>query len=146
MIPPIEATTAEQWKAFGVKLHARMAREGLTHTSQISFAGWHEVGPATAQMQRWADHMPRVVEISEDGTPRRRRVPYAMYMAVVARDGMICRHCGIAVRWREYPRDVGSDTLHLDHLLPVCRGGENSLENLVVSCALCNLSRGWRAP
>lgn len=29
-----------------------------------------------------------------------------------------------------------------DHLIPVARGGDNSLENLVGSCASCNMRRG----
>jgi 5-methylcytosine-specific restriction endonuclease McrA len=35
-------------------------------------------------------------------------------------------------------------TVHIDHILPKSRGGDNSLENGQVTCAHCNLSKGNR--
>ena len=52
---------------------------------------------------------------------------------VVERDGSICVYCGDT----EGP-------FHLDHILPWSRGGEHSIENLVVSCKYCNCSKGAR--
>lgn len=34
------------------------------------------------------------------------------------------------------------DNLHMDHLIPRSRGGENSADNMVWSCRNCNISRG----
>jgi len=50
--------------------------------------------------------------------------------AVFERDRYGCVYCG-----------SGRD-LHCDHVHPVARGGGHEIENLVTSCALCNLSKG----
>jgi 5-methylcytosine-specific restriction endonuclease McrA len=31
--------------------------------------------------------------------------------------------------------------VQFDHLLPHCRGGDNSLDNMVITCAPCNFGR-----
>ncbi|QDP58780.1 MAG: hypothetical protein GOVbin1573_67 [Prokaryotic dsDNA virus sp.] len=50
---------------------------------------------------------------------------------VIARDGEYCRYC-----WQRC-KDI-----HIDHLVPLSKGGTNNLENLVVACRPCNLSKG----
>ena len=35
---------------------------------------------------------------------------------------------------------------HMDHVIPLSRGGENGPENIVASCPPCNLSKGSRLP
>lgn len=55
--------------------------------------------------------------------------------AVFVRDGKKCVYC-----------DSGEGPFHLDHVVPVSRGGSNSIDNLVVACAACNLSKGDRTP
>lgn len=41
-------------------------------------------------------------------------------------------------------KKLGHKEFHLDHLVPVSRGGDNSENNLAVSCRYCNQSRGSR--
>lgn len=31
---------------------------------------------------------------------------------------------------------------HVDHVIPVCKGGSNQIENLVPSCPQCNMKKG----
>lgn len=31
---------------------------------------------------------------------------------------------------------------HVDHMTPLCRGGANTIDNLAVTCAKCNLQKG----
>jgi 5-methylcytosine-specific restriction endonuclease McrA len=66
--------------------------------------------------------------------------------AVIARDGHVCRYCGRAVRERAGSKfSRPSDTLHIDHITPVCAGGVSTADNLVVACADCNVRKGGRS-
>lgn len=58
----------------------------------------------------------------------REPIPDELRRRVFRRDGKRCRYCG---------QTEGS--FHLDHVYPVIKGGETTLENLVVSCKRCNL-------
>lgn len=51
---------------------------------------------------------------------------------IYARDGGLCRHCGEAVRLR---------ACHIDHILPLWRGGSNADSNLRVLCRVCHILR-----
>ena len=55
--------------------------------------------------------------------------------ALFARDGWRCVYCGTA-----------SARLTLDHVIPKSRGGDSVWENVVTSCAPCNLRKGNRLP
>lgn len=46
-----------------------------------------------------------------------------------------CVYCGMPVFW-DIPRDV-----HIDHSVPVSRGGTNAEDNLFISCWTCNSSK-----
>jgi 5-methylcytosine-specific restriction endonuclease McrA len=35
---------------------------------------------------------------------------------------------------------------HIEHVIPLSRGGDNSSENIVLACITCNLSKGSRTP
>ena len=52
--------------------------------------------------------------------------------AVMARDGFRCQYCG------------STRQLTLDHIVPTSRGGRTTWENLVTSCAPCNVRKGAR--
>jgi 5-methylcytosine-specific restriction endonuclease McrA len=65
------------------------------------------------------------------------RVPKAVQRkisrrALFARDGWRCQYCGQAGK------------LTLDHVVPRSRGGDSVWENVVTSCAPCNLRKGDR--
>lgn len=57
-------------------------------------------------------------------------VSAARRLEILARDGEVCRYCGQT----EGP-------FHIDHIVPVSRGGSNRDDNLCVACAPCNLSK-----
>jgi 5-methylcytosine-specific restriction endonuclease McrA len=40
---------------------------------------------------------------------------------------------------------LGTD-YHIDHVIPLCRGGSNGRENIVISCASCNLRKNKKMP
>lgn len=38
------------------------------------------------------------------------------------------------------------DTYHVDHVIPISRGGSNGPENIVIACPACNLSKANKMP
>lgn len=58
-------------------------------------------------------------------------IPWKIRLAVFRRDGFVCRYCGSSL-----------GDFECDHVIPVSRGGETSVENIVVACRPCNGSKG----
>jgi len=54
---------------------------------------------------------------------------------VFQRDGLSCHYCG-----------ASEETMHVDHVLPLIRGGSNDIDNLVVACRACNCGKSGRSP
>lgn len=54
--------------------------------------------------------------------------------AILARDGFRCQYCGTTRH------------LTIDHVIPRSRGGLTSWENVVTSCAPCNVRKGASLP
>ena len=80
--------------------------------------------------------VPRVLHLHRyDRTPRvsvrltRRNLMF--------RDAHQCQYCGK----RPPVRD-----LNIDHVIPRSRGGDDTWENLVTACRVCNLHKGWKTP
>lgn len=65
----------------------------------------------------------------------RQAIPINLQKQVRDRDGDRCAYCGNT-----------DGPFHLNHIIPWARGGDHSLENLTISCASCNLSKGSRTP
>jgi hypothetical protein len=61
-----------------------------------------------------------------------RIIPQDVKIAVSARDGGRCRKCG------------SSEKLHFDHVIPVSRGGANTVANIQLLCGACNRAKGAR--
>lgn len=62
----------------------------------------------------------------------RKNISKKIRFEVFKRDSFTCQYCG-----RTSPDVV----LHVDHITPVSKGGENELLNLVTSCVDCNLGK-----
>ena len=54
---------------------------------------------------------------------------------IIARDRATCWIC---------QRIVPDDQIHLDHVIPLSKGGKHEPENVKVACASCNLWKGSR--
>lgn len=59
------------------------------------------------------------------------------WLAVLIDSEGICFYCHI---------DVGVENLGIDHVVPMCRGGANSIENIVPSCIDCNCKKNAKLP
>ena len=64
------------------------------------------------------------------------RLPKRVRYAVLHRDGFRCRYCGA--------RASDGASLHIDHIVPVSRGGTDDEENLCCACSDCNIGKGNR--
>ena len=49
---------------------------------------------------------------------------------IYKRDGNKCQYCG------------STKNLTIDHIIPKCRGGEDTWENLAAACSACNTKKG----
>ncbi|WP_409561745.1 HNH endonuclease [Hyphomicrobium sp. MC8b] len=120
--------------------------EALWRSSQIWTVPSLIVGTGTIRISRTAQRMP----------------DKATRQALIHRDTYHCRFCGIPVvrsevrnRLRKFLPEAlrwGSSNstqhaalqamwLQYDHLVPHSRGGDNSLENIAITCAPCNYAR-----
>lgn len=54
-----------------------------------------------------------------------------------ARDGNKCQYCG-----NLFP----TSELSVDHVVPSCRGGKTTWDNVVCACVRCNVRKGGRTP
>ena len=59
-------------------------------------------------------------------SPKRERIPDDVKVAVWRRDGGICAQCG------------SRNNLEYDHIIPVSKGGSNTLRNIELLCETCN--------
>ncbi|UCC48701.1 MAG: HNH endonuclease [Gemmatimonadota bacterium] len=58
-----------------------------------------------------------------------------------ARDHYTCQYCG------RHRRELGHrEFLTRDHLLPMCRGGDNTWDNVLTACTRCNHRKGNQTP
>ena len=57
--------------------------------------------------------------------------------AIFYRDNFCCGYCGDKFK---------TSHLTLDHVLPVCQGGEKVWNNIVSACSQCNRKKGGRTP
>jgi hypothetical protein len=63
---------------------------------------------------------------------KRKSISKKLRFEIFKRDQFVCQYCG------SHPPSV---ILHVDHIIPVKEGGENDMDNLITSCATCNLGK-----
>jgi len=59
--------------------------------------------------------------------------PQTIRLRVLARCAFVCQHCGA---------DLFEVEHHIDHIVPLAKGGNNDEDNLQALCAPCNLAKG----
>ncbi len=67
--------------------------------------------------------------------PKRKSITKKVRFEVFKRDNFTCQYCGAVAP------DV---VLHIDHIEPVAKGGDNEILNLITSCVACNSGKSDR--
>ncbi len=84
-----------------------------------------------AHRDQWADYVQQY-----QAKKRNALVEKVSRAVVYERDGGRCHLCGKKVKPKRW---------HLEHIIPLARGGEHSYRNVAVSCPKCNLSKHTKA-
>ncbi|MBC7294091.1 MAG: HNH endonuclease, partial [Thermoleophilia bacterium] len=93
-----------------------------------------EAGADRIRSERSSFNVPLVIRLLHYvhvPRPERRRISRR---AIMARDGFRCQYCG------------STRHLTIDHIIPRSRGGLTSWDNVVTSCAPCNVRKGASLP
>jgi hypothetical protein len=128
--------------------------EGLSPTCACGAACW--VGlydatwkdPGTWSCGKCGASGADAVSVMPAGAPisraDRRAVPAAIRWIIIREADYTCSYC----KRRHYSSQIGPDNRpwHLDHIVPLARGGEDTPENLCLSCAACNQRKHARLP
>ena len=81
---------------------------------------------------------PRCIDCGQPVQRRRRAESYRKFLVPqIVRQGALCALCQ-----RRLPEDATD--IHIDHIVPLARGGTSELENLQAVCAGCNMRKGTR--
>lgn len=89
--------------------------------------------------RRWQ----RKAQRANDGHARRRArkadatIEHFTRQEIIDRDKSTCHLCG---------KHCDPIDIHLDHVIPLSRGGDHSRENVKVACSQCNMRKGARIP
>lgn len=140
----VQGMTAREHAVYSIILDLIYQHGGSVNNDPAWFAGWISDMGASAVRVTIAGLVSRGKLTLEDGQlvvgpegkiepPIRPGIPSAIREAVWQRDGEVCQYC-----------DATIGPFHLDHVMPWSRGGAHSVENLVVSCATCNWSKGTK--
>jgi len=106
-----------------------------------------DLGEGSFLFHQWYERNPLKEELADEVTKahasrgRALKRDRELIEQIRARDGTLCRYCGIRTRWQGDRRSPVSGTY--DHVDP---DGGNTLENVVVACRKCNGNKRDRTP
>lgn len=100
-------------------------REANAEQTRARIAAWAKDNPEK-RAAGWRRRRAKVAGAPGDHTAKQARFLRVM-------QGNMCAYC-------EHPLELTKP--HLDHVVPISRGGSNAIENLLWACAPCNLSKG----
>ncbi|MEN1681925.1 MAG: HNH endonuclease [Planctomycetota bacterium] len=114
--------------------------------ANYDFASWREISELRSEFDEpnsdWIRsvnfeiQVPRVLRLlNYDRVPRQR--VRLNRRNLFARDNNSCQYCG-----KRFP----TSELSIDHVVPTCRGGQTTWENVVCACVKCNVRKGGRTP
>lgn len=130
------------WRKVGYPPGQSMLRLHGRYWSGSYICRWGSVRNACrllAKVRQGKMTLEEMIEMGKTSRKRRKRraIRLGVRWQVLERDGFACQACGIR------PANTRrGDGLHVDHVVPVSRGGTNDPSNLRTLCAACNIGRG----
>lgn len=76
--------------------------------------------------------VPEIIRLCYHDKPLRNHITYSR-INIFKRDHFTCQYCGAK---------PGTQFLNIDHVIPRCKGGQTTWENVVLSCFSCNTLKG----
>jgi 5-methylcytosine-specific restriction endonuclease McrA len=101
------------------------------------------------QKKYWAKHPEKAQAFNRKRRARANNVEHIPYTKeeVLKKYGTDCHICGSPIDLKA-PRKAGKKGwehgLHLDHLIPISKGGPDTIDNVRPAHGVCNLSKGAR--
>jgi hypothetical protein len=138
-IPEMVETFKQCWMNLGSEPTGEQFKSYLKRVNSpykwSSYKGYF--GSMGRLAQRIEDHDAGKIsddQLYERHTPKRNRrtVPLNIRYSILKRDGEKCVLCGAS------PKNNSSVVLEVDHIIPVSKGGDDSLSNLRTLCKDCN--------
>lgn len=129
-LKPVYAANQARWAARNPdKVEAQRARKRNDRVRQNKLT------------REWIKRNPERMRLIRRNKQQRRRARKAgavvgatQYRALIVQHGMVCHICGGSI--------FSLDDLHMDHVIPLVRGGSHTVENLRPAHAKCNLRKG----
>jgi len=101
----------------------------------VEFKTGSEINIEEIQTEKRKINKAKKVSKNTTSNVKSRSIPLNLRMKVLNRDGFRCVYCG-----RSPATHLGCK-LHVDHIIPFSKGGENTEENLQTLCEKCNLGK-----
>lgn len=89
-------------------------------------------------LRRDYDASARITDVVKSHADERIPIDPELRLTVLLSTSGCCTYCGATI----VLGSRGKLAFHVDHAVPVARGGQNDLSNLRAACAACNLSKG----
>lgn len=122
-------------------------RARMSAWTRARWAEWHAEGHDPTHGGEAAAKRGAAIAESNQAKPRRKRKPYSRFVSKSLRRQVMDRcayQCSYCRRRGTATHDPDGAAWHIEHVVPVERGGPTHAENLTLACRQCNLSKSTR--
>jgi hypothetical protein len=102
---------------------------------------WYHPTVCEIALETWEEQTIERARRALDRERKRTQADQDIRAAVLAKTGGLCWHCQVRVTTDDHRAPTH---FHVDHFIPLSKGGANEIGNLVPSCKRCNLVKGDR--
>ena len=119
-----------------VKERQRKYREENPEKVKEIVRKWKEENPDKVKAYGVNSNYVRRIRELNTGAPLKTKLTAGGLDLLIQRQDFRCASCN---------KDITQDN-HLDHMIPLSRGGTNSMDNVQYLCSVCNLTKGKKTP